>query len=211
MGLARNVPSLTTEGQILHYQTMPESDKKYESVPQWVADVPALETALVIPTHDGIVLEVKDDKRASKECLSNNILIWTPHILFTKRVDYYSKYIGSFHVPKWVYCALIEQSLHAQTVFDTRYSPPVIDMLYQWAAQISAPIPQSCRLARGRSPFPLDVGDVLLHAGDLTENSSFDQVQAELDWLSSQPHRYKPLVARNHEVLLDDAFLSRHQ
>jgi len=51
---------------------------------------------------------------------------------------------------------------------------------------------------------------VLIHAGDLTENGSFDEVQAELDWLSSQPHRYKTLVARNHEVLLDDAVLSRY-
>jgi len=81
MGLARDAPSLMTEEQILHYQNMPEFEKKYESVPQWAADVPALETTLVIPTHDGVVLEGKDDKRASKEGLSNDILIWTPHIL----------------------------------------------------------------------------------------------------------------------------------
>jgi len=33
MGLARDAPSLLTEEQILHYQNMPESEKKYESVP----------------------------------------------------------------------------------------------------------------------------------------------------------------------------------
>lgn len=54
------------------------------------------------------------------------------------------------------------------------------------------------------------LGDVLIHAGDLTENGSFDEVQKELDWLSSLPHKHKILVAGNHDVLLDDAFLSKY-
>lgn len=53
-------------------------------------------------------------------------------------------------------------------------------------------------------------GDILIHAGDLTENGSFDEVQAGLRWLSSQPHRYKILVAGNHDVLLDEDFLSKY-
>lgn len=52
-------------------------------------------------------------------------------------------------------------------------------------------------------------GDILIHAGDLTENGSFDELQAELRWLSSQPHRYKIFVAGNHDVLLDEDFLTR--
>lgn len=56
----------------------------------------------------------------------------------------------------------------------------------------------------------LPAGDVLIHAGDLTENGSFDEVQKELRWLSSQPHRYKVLVAGNHDVLLDEKFLEKH-
>ncbi|KAL2024333.1 hypothetical protein VTK56DRAFT_8815 [Thermocarpiscus australiensis] len=56
----------------------------------------------------------------------------------------------------------------------------------------------------------LPAGDVLIHAGDLTENGSFDEVQAGISWLSSQPHRYKILVAGNHDVLLDEAFLERY-
>ncbi|KAI7788013.1 uncharacterized protein LA080_013318 [Diaporthe eres] len=50
-------------------------------------------------------------------------------------------------------------------------------------------------------------GDVLIHAGDLTENGSFNEIQTELRWLSSQPHRYKVFVAGNHDVLLDEEFL----
>lgn len=56
----------------------------------------------------------------------------------------------------------------------------------------------------------LPAGDLLIHAGDLTENGSFAEVQAGLTWLSSQPHRYKILVAGNHDVLLDEKFLERY-
>lgn len=56
----------------------------------------------------------------------------------------------------------------------------------------------------------ITTGDILIHAGDLTENGSFDEVQAELSWLSSQPHTYKILIAGNHDVLLDEAFLSKY-
>ncbi|OIW24736.1 phosphoesterase [Coniochaeta ligniaria NRRL 30616] len=56
----------------------------------------------------------------------------------------------------------------------------------------------------------LPPGDVLIHAGDLTENGSFDEVQAGIAWLSSQPHSYKIFVAGNHDVLLDDKFLERY-
>ena len=53
-------------------------------------------------------------------------------------------------------------------------------------------------------------GDLLIHAGDLTENGSFDEVQAELNWLSSQLHKYKVLIAGNHDVLFDEAFLAKY-
>ncbi|KAG8409320.1 hypothetical protein J3459_017626 [Metarhizium acridum] len=54
------------------------------------------------------------------------------------------------------------------------------------------------------------LGDILIHAGDLTENGSFEEVQNGLTWLSSQPHKYKIFVAGNHDVLLDDGFLDNH-
>jgi len=36
-------------------------------------------------------------------------------------------------------------------------------------------------------------------------------VQAEFNWLSSQPPKYKILIAGNHDVLLDDAFLAKYR
>jgi hypothetical protein len=56
----------------------------------------------------------------------------------------------------------------------------------------------------------LPLGDILIHAGDLTEEGSFDEVQAGITWLSSQPHPFKILIAGNHDVLLDEAFLQKY-
>ncbi|KAL8769047.1 MAG: hypothetical protein Q9209_004833 [Squamulea sp. 1 TL-2023] len=49
-------------------------------------------------------------------------------------------------------------------------------------------------------------GDILLHAGDLTSRGTFEQLQTQLDWLNQQPHRYKVVIAGNHDLLLDDNF-----
>ncbi|RJE21105.1 Calcineurin-like phosphoesterase [Aspergillus sclerotialis] len=60
---------------------------------------------------------------------------------------------------------------------------------------------------------PLPPGDILVHAGDLTVHGTFDEVQAQLRWLSSQPHSHKIVIAGNHDILLDEAsdtkFLTR--
>ncbi|KAK0708049.1 Metallo-dependent phosphatase-like protein [Lasiosphaeris hirsuta] len=46
-------------------------------------------------------------------------------------------------------------------------------------------------------------GDVLIHAGDLTQNGSFEEIKSALNWLQSQPHRHKIVAAGNHDLLLD--------
>ncbi|KAL2153156.1 hypothetical protein VTH82DRAFT_4311 [Thermothelomyces myriococcoides] len=46
-------------------------------------------------------------------------------------------------------------------------------------------------------------GDVLIHAGDLTQSGSLRELQAALDWLRAQPHPVKIVVAGNHDLLLD--------
>lgn len=66
-------------------------------------------------------------------------------------------------------------------------------------------------LSDTHNTFPvIPPGDVLIHAGDLTGAGSFDEMQAGITWLSSQPHIYKLYVAGNHDVLLDEAFLNRY-
>nr|POF15352.1 putative rhamnogalacturonate lyase c [Quercus suber] len=57
---------------------------------------------------------------------------------------------------------------------------------------------------------PLDSGDILLHSGDLSQYGTFAEIQRQLDWLNAQPHTHKIVVAGNHDLLLDAAFVDRH-
>ncbi|TVY78297.1 putative rhamnogalacturonate lyase C [Lachnellula suecica] len=53
-------------------------------------------------------------------------------------------------------------------------------------------------------------GDILLHAGDLSQYGTFDEIQAQLDWLNAQPHKHKIIIAGNHDLTLDEAFVKAH-
>ncbi|KAK6360212.1 hypothetical protein TWF730_006362 [Orbilia blumenaviensis] len=46
-------------------------------------------------------------------------------------------------------------------------------------------------------------GDILVHAGDLTESGTKEEVQKTIDWLDSLPHKYKVVIAGNHDRCLD--------
>ncbi|KAF4513388.1 hypothetical protein G6O67_000663 [Ophiocordyceps sinensis] len=46
-------------------------------------------------------------------------------------------------------------------------------------------------------------GDILIHAGDLTNDGSARAIQKQLDWLKSLPHQVKVVVAGNHDAFLD--------
>jgi hypothetical protein len=46
-------------------------------------------------------------------------------------------------------------------------------------------------------------GDVLIHAGDLTNAGTVQEIQAQLDWLASLPHREKIVIAGNHDSYFD--------
>ncbi|CAG7932937.1 unnamed protein product [Penicillium olsonii] len=49
-------------------------------------------------------------------------------------------------------------------------------------------------------------GDILIHAGDLTQSGSFQELQNALAWLRSLPHPIKIAIAGNHELLLDSRY-----
>lgn len=51
---------------------------------------------------------------------------------------------------------------------------------------------------------------ILILAGESTENGSFEETQAQLTWLSRQQHPHKIITAENHDVLLDEDFLSSY-
>ena len=43
-------------------------------------------------------------------------------------------------------------------------------------------------------------GDILIHAGDLTQLGTVDEIQAQLDWLKILPHEHKIVIAGNHDA-----------
>lgn len=46
-------------------------------------------------------------------------------------------------------------------------------------------------------------GDLLVHAGDLTNAGTVAELQAQIDWLNTLPHRHKVAIAGNHDTYLD--------
>ena len=56
----------------------------------------------------------------------------------------------------------------------------------------------------------LPPGDILIHSGDLTQDGSFAEMQAQLAWLKAQPHAHKIVVAGNHDLILDEVFVKQH-
>lgn len=73
----------------------------------------------------------------------------------------------------------------------------------------SYPIRVVC-LSDTHDQFPKEVpdGDLLIHAGDLTNPGTAASIQKQLDWLASLPHAHKVVVAGNHDSYFDPK--SRH-
>jgi len=52
-------------------------------------------------------------------------------------------------------------------------------------------------------------GDILIHAGDLANTGTVSEIQAQIDSLASLPHKYKIVVAGNHDSYFDPRSRSR--
>ena len=83
-------------------------------------------------------------------------------------------------------------------------------ILYTWrhaipAQNIEKPVSVVCISDTHNSQPRLPSGDILVHAGDLTQSGSLTEIQSALTWVSSQPHKVKVVVAGNHDLLLDDS------
>lgn len=48
-------------------------------------------------------------------------------------------------------------------------------------------------------------GDILIHAGDFTNVGELEQVEDFNDWLGELPHKYKIVIAGNHDLSLERA------
>lgn len=70
------------------------------------------------------------------------------------------------------------------------------------------PIPFQIRIiciadTHTHKPTALPDGDVLVHAGDLTNDGTFADIQDQIDWISSLPYEHKIVIAGNHDSWLD--------
>ncbi|KAI6083114.1 Metallo-dependent phosphatase [Hypoxylon rubiginosum] len=82
-------------------------------------------------------------------------------------------------------------------------------ILYSWrriapASQFSeSAISVVCVSDTHNSQCSLPDGDILIHAGDLTQSGSLEELQATVSWLKGQSHIIKIVIAGNHDLLLD--------
>lgn len=82
--------------------------------------------------------------------------------------------------------------------------------LYSWhqpipATPVTRPSSIVCISDTHNTQVSIPDGDILIHAGDLTQSGSFKELQAALTWINTQPHSTKLVIAGNHELLLDVA------
>ncbi|KAL4955908.1 Metallo-dependent phosphatase-like protein [Aspergillus filifer] len=73
-------------------------------------------------------------------------------------------------------------------------------------ASTQAPLRVVCISDTHNTTPTLPDGDILIHAGDLTQSGTLAELQAQVAWLDSQPHKYKIVIAGNHDLCLDLAF-----
>jgi predicted phosphodiesterase len=55
-------------------------------------------------------------------------------------------------------------------------------------------------------PQNIPDGDLLIHAGDFTNTGEQNQIESFMLWFGSQPHRYKVLIAGNHDITLHELY-----
>lgn len=79
--------------------------------------------------------------------------------------------------------------------------------LYSWRPIIPirpiSPISVVCVSDTHNGQPAVPFGEILIHAGDLTQSGTLQELQTSLDWINSLPHAHKIVVAGNHDLLLD--------
>ncbi|KAF2257361.1 Metallo-dependent phosphatase [Trematosphaeria pertusa] len=84
----------------------------------------------------------------------------------------------------------------------------LVTKLYKWRRTMGFepinPIAVVCISDTHNSqPSDIPAGEILIHAGDITQTGTLKEIHASLDWLNSLPHPFKVLIAGNHDILLD--------
>ncbi|TAQ89101.1 hypothetical protein B7494_g2592 [Chlorociboria aeruginascens] len=64
--------------------------------------------------------------------------------------------------------------------------------------------------ASPNSAFKLPQGDVLIHAGDLTNQGTYSELQKTIQWIEEADFEAKIVIAGNHDITLDTDFYSQY-
>ncbi|KAI9756674.1 MAG: hypothetical protein M4579_003763 [Chaenotheca gracillima] len=94
-----------------------------------------------------------------------------------------------------------------------RFLASILHSFYRPASKSPAPLDAVtvvCISDTHNTRPPLPPGDLLLHGGDLSNWGTFAEIQAQLTWLAEQSHKYKVVIAGNHDLLLDAEFRINH-
>lgn len=59
--------------------------------------------------------------------------------------------------------------------------------------------------------YILPKGDILIHAGDLTNQGSYKELKKAVDWISRADFAVKVIVAGNHDLSLDPEYSLKHE
>ncbi|MCJ1353118.1 MAG: hypothetical protein MMC33_003103 [Icmadophila ericetorum] len=58
--------------------------------------------------------------------------------------------------------------------------------------------------------YKLPAGDILIHAGDLTNQGTLTELEKTLNWIEKADYEVKIVIAGNHDVTLDPGFYADH-
>lgn len=80
--------------------------------------------------------------------------------------------------------------------------------LYRWRSPVQClpianPVVAVCISDTHNSQPQLPSGDILIHAGDLTQSGSYKELRDALAWISEQSFEHKIVIGGNHDTLLD--------
>lgn len=75
--------------------------------------------------------------------------------------------------------------------------------LRPWPKPPAAGIKVVCISDTHTQKRPIPDADLLIHAGDLCNKGSIEELQDQIEWLNSLPHKHKIVIAGNHDTYLD--------
>ncbi|RGB44021.1 Metallo-dependent phosphatase-like protein [Rhizophagus diaphanus] len=56
----------------------------------------------------------------------------------------------------------------------------------------------------------LMIFNIVVHAGDMTGLGKVEQVKDTINWIKNLPHKYKVIIAGNHDLTLDETFYEKN-